>query len=96
MGLAYIVIGPATIRYRLADVLEYEESRLMGGYIAPRARQLMRRAAALLVIVGSWKLGDDTRAMVNKLAVDLASMADENTPVKKPVDINKSPGNNDH
>lgn len=94
LGAAYLDIGMGTIRYRLADVLEYEESRVMGGYIAPRARKLIARAAAFFNIIIGWKLGDETRAMITAMVQELHQVTMENHAPKKPVDIPKAPTDN--
>lgn len=82
-GPAFLIIGPATVRYRMEDVLAYEEARATGGYVAPRAKKVMLRAAGFFDKIGAWKMADETRAHLAAISAELRDIAHDPATAKK-------------
>lgn len=74
-GPAFVQIGPITVRYRMEDVIEYENARTMGGYIAPQARRALLRHAQIFEQISTWKMTDAARSMLDKARGDALSIA---------------------
>lgn len=71
IGPQFIVIGKNTVRYRIQDVLAHEERRLTGGAVPERAKQTMRRAAAVLENFTKWQMRPETLATVQGVRDEL-------------------------
>lgn len=62
-GPAFVELGGSpkmkTIRYRLSDVIAYEESRVTGGAVPVHCQKAMRRAADALDVAAGWSSVSD-------------------------------------
>lgn len=70
-----IDLGGNTIRYRLADVLDYEERNTTGGAIPCDARRAMLRAADVLNIITTWSIDAGARDKIGAVRDELKALA---------------------
>lgn len=83
-GPASIELGDRSLRYRLADVLAYEDRRSTGGAIPADACRGLLRAAEMLDIIERWKVAAPAREQIGKVREELrALLARPNTQPKK-------------
>lgn len=85
IGPASIRLGDNTLRYRLADVLAYEERGSTGGVIPADARRAMQRTAEMLEIVEGWKVAAPARDQIAKVHSELRQL------LARPADKPKEP-----
>lgn len=73
-GPASIELGDRSLRYRLADVLAYEDRRSTGGAIPADARRGLLRAVEMLDIIDGWKVAAPAREQIGKVRGELRAL----------------------
>lgn len=73
-GPAHITLGINSVRYRLVDVLAYEERGASGGAIPADARRGMLRAAEMLDIIDGWRIAAPAREQIGKVRGELRDL----------------------
>lgn len=74
LGPQFLDLGSNTIRYRLEDVLAYEDSRAKGGEIPLRAVNAIVRANGALGMVAGWKMNDAARETIDGIRDELRNL----------------------
>jgi hypothetical protein len=73
-GPQFLDLGHNTIRYRIEDVLAYENRRATGGEIPVRAAKAMKRAAGFFNLISEWKMDAETRQHIVTLRDELRAL----------------------
>lgn len=77
LGPQFLDLGSNTIRYRLEDVLAYEDSRAKGGEVPVRAKRAITRATTTLTMIRDWKMAAGSRTVIDSVLGELRDLTPE-------------------